>query len=67
MSKGRDRTVYQRSDGQWANKRNDSGRASSLHDTQGSARRATCCTVRMGANSPRSGATGLFGARTRSL
>jgi len=40
MSKGRDRTVYQRTDGQWANKRNDSDRASSLHDTQGSAERA---------------------------
>jgi len=34
MSKGRDRTVYRRQDGQWANKRNDSRRASSLHDTQ---------------------------------
>jgi len=40
MSKGRDRTVYQRSDSQWANKRNDSDRASSLHDTQGAAERA---------------------------
>ena len=29
------RTVYKRrDDGKWANKRNDSGRASSLHDTQ---------------------------------
>lgn len=34
MSKGRDRAVYRRQDGQWANKRNDSDRASSLHDTQ---------------------------------
>jgi hypothetical protein len=33
----RDRTVYRRSDGQWANKRNDSDRASSLHSTQGGA------------------------------
>lgn len=33
MSKDRDRTVY-RSGGKWANKRNDAGRASSLHDTQ---------------------------------
>lgn len=32
MSK--DRTVYRRPDGTWVNKRNDSGRASSLHDTQ---------------------------------
>ena len=34
MSKGRDRTVYRRKDGNWANKRNDSERASSLHPTQ---------------------------------
>jgi hypothetical protein len=34
MSKGRDRTVSQRPDGQWANKRNDADRASSLHPTQ---------------------------------
>ena len=34
MSKGRDRTVYRRSDGAWANKRNDASRASSLHTTQ---------------------------------
>ena len=34
MSKGRDRTVYRRDDGKWANKRNDAGRASSLHGTQ---------------------------------
>jgi hypothetical protein len=34
MSKGRDRTVSRRDDGQWANKRNDASRASSLHDTQ---------------------------------
>ena len=40
MSKGRDRTVYRRSDGQWANKRNDADRASSLHRTQGGADRA---------------------------
>jgi len=40
MSKGRDRTVYRRSDGQWANKRNDADRASSLHNTQGAAERA---------------------------
>ena len=37
MSKDQDRTVYKRSDGKWANKRNDTGRASSLHDTQGGA------------------------------
>ena len=34
MSKGRDRTVSRRPDGQWENKRNDAERASSLHDTQ---------------------------------
>ena len=40
MSKDRDRTVYRRKDGQWANKRNDADRASSLHDTQAAAERA---------------------------
>ena len=40
MSKGKDRTVYRRSDGQWANKRNDAGRVSSLHPTQRDADRA---------------------------
>ncbi len=34
MSKGQDRTVFRRDDGQWANKRNDAGKASSLHGTQ---------------------------------
>ena len=34
MSKGRDRTVYRRDDGKWVNKRNDAGKASSVHDTQ---------------------------------
>lgn len=34
MSKGRDRSVSRRSDRQWANKRNDANKASSLHDTQ---------------------------------
>ncbi|MCK4822018.1 DUF2188 domain-containing protein [bacterium] len=34
MSKGRDRTVYKRSDGKWANKRNDADRPSGIHDTQ---------------------------------
>ncbi|HDK26705.1 MAG TPA: DUF2188 domain-containing protein, partial [Candidatus Atribacteria bacterium] len=34
MSKGRDRTVYRRNDGKWANKRNDADKASSLHETQ---------------------------------
>lgn len=34
MSKDRDRIVYKRSDGTWANERNDADRASSVHDTQ---------------------------------
>lgn len=34
MSKGQDRTISRRSDGNWENKRNDSDRASSLHKTQ---------------------------------
>jgi len=34
MNKGRDRTVSKRPDGQWANKRNDADKASSLHRTQ---------------------------------
>ncbi len=34
MPKGRDRTVYQRHDGLWVNKRIDADRASSLHETQ---------------------------------
>jgi len=40
MSKGRDRTVSRRSDGQWSHKRIDSNRASSLHRTQSEANRA---------------------------
>jgi len=34
MSKGRDRTVFKRTDGKWSNKRNDADRASGIHDTQ---------------------------------
>jgi len=34
MSEGRDRTVYQRKDGMWSNKRNDAGKSSSVHNTQ---------------------------------
>ena len=40
MSKDRDRTVYRREDGLWANKRHDAERASSLHDTQKAAENA---------------------------
>ncbi|MFC2076232.1 DUF2188 domain-containing protein [candidate division KSB1 bacterium] len=34
MSKKQDRTVFRNQDGDWANKRNDAGRTSSLHPTQ---------------------------------
>ena len=40
MSKGRDRTVSKRADGKWQNKRNDAGKASSIHDTQKDAEKA---------------------------
>ena len=40
MSKDRDRMVYRREDGQWANERNDADKASSLHNTQGAAEQA---------------------------
>ncbi|MBT9151929.1 MAG: hypothetical protein DDT35_00139 [Firmicutes bacterium] len=40
MSKGRDRTVSCRPDGIWENKRNDAGRASSIHKTQKEAEQA---------------------------
>ena len=34
MSKGRDRTVSRRSDGNWQNKRNDADKASRVYPTQ---------------------------------
>ena len=34
MSKGKDRTVSPRPDGNWGNRRNDASRASSVHPTQ---------------------------------
>ena len=37
MTKNRDRTVFKRDDGLWANKRNDANRATSLHPTQAAA------------------------------
>lgn len=40
MSKPQDRSVFRREDGQWANKRNDADRASSLHRTQAEAESA---------------------------
>ncbi len=36
----KNRTVYRRSNGDWANKRNDSDRASSVHSTQKEAENA---------------------------
>lgn len=38
--KDRDRMVYRRKDGDWANERNDTDKASSLHKTQTDALRA---------------------------
>lgn len=40
MSKPRDRIVYRRSDGKWANERNDADRASSVHRSQAGAEKA---------------------------
>lgn len=40
MSKPQDRTISQRPDGTWENKRNDAGRASSVHKTQAEAQEA---------------------------
>ena len=40
MSKDRDRSVYRRPDGTWANKRNDADRASSVHRSQKDAEQA---------------------------
>ena len=37
MSKDRDRMVYKRPDGTWANKRKDASKASSTHKTQADA------------------------------
>ena len=39
MGKGKDRTVSQRPDGTWQNKRDGASRASSVHDTQKAAAR----------------------------
>ena len=46
MSKGRDRTVYHRADGKWANKRNDAGKASGVHGSQGAAEREAKAMLR---------------------
>lgn len=37
MSRKQDRNIFHRKDGKWVNKRQDSDKASSLHDTQSSA------------------------------
>lgn len=37
MSKDRDRTIFQRDDGTWANKRNDASRPSTVHNRQSDA------------------------------
>ena len=47
MSKGRDRTVFRQSDGDWANKRNDAIKASSIHRTQGAAEKAARSMLRI--------------------
>jgi hypothetical protein len=39
MSKGRDRTIYRRPGGDWANERNDASRPSTVHRTQREAER----------------------------
>jgi len=46
MSKGRDRNVYRRNDGKWANKRQDAEKASSLHKTQKEAEKAAKSMLR---------------------
>ena len=40
MSKGRDRMIYKKPDGNWVNKRNDADRVSSVHPTQQEAMKA---------------------------
>lgn len=46
MSKKQDRTVFRRNDGSWANKRNDSSRASSVHRTQAEANSAAAAMLK---------------------
>jgi hypothetical protein len=46
MSKPQDRTVSQRPDGTWQNKRNDADRPSSVHDTQREANQAADSMLR---------------------
>lgn len=45
MSKGKDRTVSQRANGTWANKRDGAKRASSVHKTQAAAEKAAKATM----------------------
>jgi hypothetical protein len=46
MAKGSNRTVYQRSDGQWVNKLNGNERATSVHSTQQAANQAAAQNLR---------------------
>ena len=46
MANKNDRTVYRRDDDKWANKLNNSDRASSLHDTQAEANQAAAEMLR---------------------
>ena len=48
MGKDRDRSVYQRDDGRWANERNDASRPSTVHDTQTQAQRRAREMLRRG-------------------
>jgi hypothetical protein len=66
MSKETDRTVYRRDDGKWANKKNDSDRASSM--TPRSKRRTQperCCEETVEGNSPQKGWMEKSGAKIR--
>lgn len=62
MSKGIDRNVYRRNDGKWANKRQDTEKASSLHKTQKEAEKAEKTMLRnqVGGELTISGRNGRF-------
>ena len=47
---GKNRTVYHRPDGKWVNQRDDSDKASSLHDTQKEAvmQQKKCWVIKVG-------------------
>ena len=46
MSKGKDRTVYRKSAGKWANKRNSASKPASIHNTQRDAENAARNTLK---------------------